>query len=497
MASSDEFKEFKLIQVTITNCNLGQGAFTRTMQLDYMGLKCIGKKIHKSICKQENTREVRARFKEECNHLSKLRHPNISQFLGVFVQEGEDIPIMVTEFITTNLITFIDKHCVYPKKIIYSILHDIAIGLLYLHSQAPPIIHRDLSSNNVLLTADMKAKLSDLGVARIVDISPLQVSRMMQTPGTAAFIPPEVMTANPKYDTSVDVFSYGVIMIHLFSGKYPQPVKQAVLRDQYINLPDDGKKQEELSKDTLSVLNLLQRCIEDNPSKRASATEILQITSQVVLEFPGFATDITETIKNFQSQGEDDKIKGLQEVIKEQDKIFKNMAIEHPHETNELQQQLRRLKIPLKEHPLQATITWKQCSSPPSAIASMQSTVVDGKVYLGSEGGGIVYCYDPSQDNWNALPQLPVKEFGLGQIESKVVVVGGVNSKENRRSSRLYTLTPHWRSHRWDEKKVPPMPTARSLVTVASLESGLLVAGGQTDANRVTDVVELYKKDKL
>ena len=149
------------------------------------------------------------------------------------------------------------------------------------------------------------------------------------------------------------------------------------------------------------------------------------------------------------------------------------------------------------QQPLQATITWKQSSSPPSAIASVQSTVVDGKVYLGSEGGGIVYCYDPSQDNWNALPQLPVKEFGLGQIESKVVAVGGVNSKENRRSRRLYTLTPHWRSHRWDEKRVPPMPTARSLVTVVSLESGLLVAGGQTDADRVTDVVELYKKDEL
>ena len=56
----------------------------------------------------------------------------------------------------------------------------------------------------------MTAKISDLGVARILNLTPLQVSRMTQTPGIPAYMPPEVMVANPKYDTSVDEFSYGI-----------------------------------------------------------------------------------------------------------------------------------------------------------------------------------------------------------------------------------------------------------------------------------------------
>ena len=64
----------------------------------------------------------------------------------------------------------------------------------------------------------MTAKISDLGVARILNLTPLQVSRMTQNPGTAAYMPPEVMIANPKYNTSIDVFSYGILMIHVLSG---------------------------------------------------------------------------------------------------------------------------------------------------------------------------------------------------------------------------------------------------------------------------------------
>ena len=96
------------------------------------------------------------------------------------------------------------SHGILPKEISYSILHDVVLGLCYLHSQIPPTIHRDLSSNNVLLTSNMTAKISDLGVARNLNLTPLQVSRLTQTPGTLAYMPPEVMALNSKSDTSVE-----------------------------------------------------------------------------------------------------------------------------------------------------------------------------------------------------------------------------------------------------------------------------------------------------
>ena len=173
-----------------------------------MGLKCASKQIHDLLLRQGDASYTVRRFEEKYRLLSQVRHPNIIQFLGVCFQQGVRAPILVTEFLPTNLTSCIDQHGIVPKEISYSILHNVALGLCYLHSQTPPIIHRDLASNNVLLTLNMTAKISDLGVTTILNLTPLQVSRMTQSPGTPAYMPPEVMVASPKYDTNVDEFSY-------------------------------------------------------------------------------------------------------------------------------------------------------------------------------------------------------------------------------------------------------------------------------------------------
>ena len=66
----------------------------------------------------------------------------------------------------------------------------------------------------------MTAKISDLGVARILNLTLVQ---MTETPGTQAYMPPEVMIANPQYNTSLDIFSYGVMMVHVFTAEWPAP----------------------------------------------------------------------------------------------------------------------------------------------------------------------------------------------------------------------------------------------------------------------------------
>jgi len=87
----------------------------------------------------------------------------------------------------------------------------------YLHSHKPPIVHRDLSSNNILLTTFLRAKISDLGVAKV--IRPDHKKSLTKVPGTADFMPPEAMcdTVTSKYDTSLDVFSFGAVMLHVAS----------------------------------------------------------------------------------------------------------------------------------------------------------------------------------------------------------------------------------------------------------------------------------------
>ena len=100
----------------------------------------------------------------------------------------------------------------------------------------------------------------------------------------------------------------------------------------------------------------------------------------------------------------------------------------------------------------------------------------------------IVYCYDPSQDKWTTLPPLPVKWFGLGQINGKLVAVGGRKKSDRKVTNEVYTYDE--RLQKW-KQTIPPMPTARSSPGVLSLQSALVVAGGSS----YTAAVEIFKPD--
>ena len=143
---------------------------------------------------------------------------------------------------------------------------------------------------------------------------------------------------------------------------------------------------------------------------------------------------------------------------------------------------------------VQASITWKQCKEIPVELNWGKSTVINGKVYCG--GGDtardddmyIVRCYDPSQDNWNTLPPLPVRYFGLGQVNGKLVAVGGVKESDGSSTNKVYTYDE--RLKKW-KQTIPPMRTARALPGVLSLQSALVVA----DTVPHTDSVEIFKAD--
>ena len=285
------FDPYKLTGVKVTDRKLGHGSYATVLELKYMGLKCAGKKIHDVLLEQGGASYTVRRFEEECRILCQVRHPNIVQFLGVCFQQGVQAPILVMEFLPTNLTSCIEQYGILPMEISYSILLDVAVGLCYLHGQTPPIIHRDLSSNNVLLNPNMTAKISDLGVARILNLTLPQVSHMTQTPGTPAYMPPEVMIANPKYDSSVDEFSYGILMIHVFCGKWPeQQIGQIRTEHDGRLIPvTEAERREEFLRSIGSdhpLMNLILKCINNHPKSRAHAIEIVERLEEMVLQFP-------------------------------------------------------------------------------------------------------------------------------------------------------------------------------------------------------------------
>ncbi len=286
------FKQFTLRQIRITENELGRGSSAVVMELEYRGLKCAGKKLYQVLYETEIGHAAR-RYLEECHLLSQTRHPNIVQFLGVCFEEGSQFPILVMEFLPTNLISCLDRYGILPDEINFSILHDVSLGLAYLHGQTPVIVHRDLSANNVLLSTNMTAKISDLGVVRILNLTPLQVSRMTETPGTPAYMPPEVMVADPHYNTSVDVFSFGVMMIHTFTAEWPLPhVGQTRIDpanpDRLIPVTEAERREEFLRRipPDHPLMDLIMRCLSNNPQQRPRAAEIVGRMVGVVLEHP-------------------------------------------------------------------------------------------------------------------------------------------------------------------------------------------------------------------
>ena len=300
-ATFNGLETYKLTNILLTDRELGHGSYASVLELEYMGLKCAGKRIHELLLRLGDTSYALRRFEEECHLLSHVHHPNIVQFQGVYFQQGVQVPTLVMEFLPTNLASCIEQYGILPKEISYTILHDVALGLCYLHNQTSPIVHRDLSSNNILLTPNMIAKISDLGVARILNLTPLKVSRMTQTPGTPAYMPPEVMIADPIYGVSVDEFSYGILMIHMFSGRWPEPQvgPNLVVSGKLIPVTEAERREvflKDIGRDH-PLTDLIYRCIDNDPQTRPHASDIVVQLGAKVLQFPASFANRLEMLR--------------------------------------------------------------------------------------------------------------------------------------------------------------------------------------------------------
>ena len=165
---------------------------------------CAGKKFHEILLEAYNVGMpiVVRKYEQECQLMSSLRHPNITQFLGLCFLPGTQLPLLVMERLETNLDDLLQH-----KR---SVLEDIASGLVYLHKNRPPVIHRDLTTNNVLLTSSLVAKISDMGNSCIINMRPGQLaSTLSRLPGTQFYMPSEALNESHHYGPSLDIFSFG------------------------------------------------------------------------------------------------------------------------------------------------------------------------------------------------------------------------------------------------------------------------------------------------
>lgn len=142
--------------------------------------------------------------------MSTLCHPNITRFVGVCFFPDSDLPVLVMEKLERSLDDYLENVANITLASKRRMLEDVVRGLIYLHSHNPQIIHRDLTAKNVLLTKSLRAKITDFGNSRMVDLQPGQLARTLtQLPGTLVYMPPEAFIATSRYGPSLDIFSFG------------------------------------------------------------------------------------------------------------------------------------------------------------------------------------------------------------------------------------------------------------------------------------------------
>ena len=290
MASTDNTEGLELKGIVSLNRDeLGRGGYGRVYAVKYCQTICAAKEIHSILLEgvgQEDTQRTIASFIKECRQCSTLRHPNVIQFLGVYYPTGVGganrmrLPVMVMEMMADSLTSFVDKHEKIPVHIKYSIVHDVSLGLCYLHNHDPAIVHRDLSPNNVLLTAHHVAKISGLGVAKVIKADSRKT--MTKAPGIVDFMPPEALTRSPVYGPPMDVFSFAGIILHTFNQQWPRPIDQVQFDPKtrkMMALSEVERRQQYLDKMTgeAEVLRpLVEKCLDYDPAVRPTIATVCE-----------------------------------------------------------------------------------------------------------------------------------------------------------------------------------------------------------------------------
>lgn len=239
---------------------LGGGAWGYVCEGYFRGqrvaIKCVYPQIlipqtHECIC-----REIRT--------MASIRHPNLVLFIAAILDDRSG-PKIITEILDTSLRSAYEADRLGNNKL--CIFHDVAAAMNYLHSRREPIIHRDLSSANVLL----EAMTNDIWKAKVGDFGSANLVRLATTPGEGAIVytAPEAFPQPPGAEAfcipqtpKIDVYSYGILLCEVSLAQFPETDGFDAMMDQISQL--------------WPVMHtLITNCVKLNPEDRPSMADIL------------------------------------------------------------------------------------------------------------------------------------------------------------------------------------------------------------------------------
>ena len=325
--------------------SLGSGSYGGVCKAKCDGLLCASKIMHPTLfdLRDPGTASYLRKFREECHLLSLARHPNVVQYLGTYTDPDTRLPVLLMELCDESLTSFLEQS---PGPLSYhiqvNICHDIALALVYLHSNG--LIHRDLTGNNILMIAGTRAKITDFGMSKLATVNP-RMTALTLCPGNVLYMSPEALDEAKSYTAKLDIFSFGVIVIQILTRQFPNPTD----RFQFVSVPQfeeqvrvlapDSERRAahlQLIPDTHSLKPLALQCLKKKENERPSAVQLSERLSELKQ-----SSQYTESLRQEESS---DRVEQLELQLRGQRILTETKAresMEHQEQISGLERVIR------------------------------------------------------------------------------------------------------------------------------------------------------------
>ncbi len=239
-------------EIMLTEAKLGGGGWGIVKVAKFRGIEVAAKTLYTQIQSDYN----RHLFIREMNMAARLRHPHLAQFIGATL-EGE--MIILTELMATSLRKVLQSGGI-SRKHILSICVQVCQALNYLHLMTPdPVIHRDISSANILLDP----LPNDCWRVKVTDYGSANTQQLLNTvnPGNPVYAAPEARDPSLQ-STKMDIFSLGVLMIEMCTGRFPS---------------DEDRERLLFTIQDRPLFTIISHCIAKERDNRPTAGELLTL----------------------------------------------------------------------------------------------------------------------------------------------------------------------------------------------------------------------------
>lgn len=326
-------KRCELKGVEETGRELVQGCYyADSTEVTHKSLKCVARTIRPDFLGVVVARDgggvrpglsadqLDLLYEPHCAKMLELRHPHLLQFIGIRYQRNQ--LSLVVEQLPMSLGEALHEYGKLPDSISYSILRDVALGMVYLHSRSPtPVIHGELTAESVFLTLDLTAKIADMGVSALLNLTPSRRKAIGYK--ALAHLPPESLAlpaterspsraAQIMINKKLDSYSYGVLMIHTLSAEFPDCIARrahnlcgALLSAASTEANGVHEILGDVSTDH-PLSSLILQCINHTADLRPDLAQVLSTVLEMMLQFPAFSVakklEVLQSIVHASSQ---------------------------------------------------------------------------------------------------------------------------------------------------------------------------------------------------